>query len=79
MGDGSMSLCRILVFNECMGIKHIQEQRVHTQRAGPVYWRGPYLCPWRGGQGLWGKVYVAVYHWLGQGCWKRLHLHTQGL
>jgi hypothetical protein len=26
-----------------------------------------------------GKVCVSVHHWPGQGCWKMLHLHTQGL
>lgn len=25
------------------------------------------------------KVSVAMYHWPGQGCWKMLHLQTQGL
>ena len=24
-------------------------------------WKG-YLCPWGGGQGVWGKVRVALYH-----------------
>lgn len=26
-----------------------------------------------------GKVCVVVYNWQGQGCWKTLHLYTQGL
>lgn len=71
-----MLLCRVLALNECTGNKHTQEQ---LQRAGSVYWRGMYSCPWRGGQRLWGKVCVAVYHWPGQGCWKMLHLHTQAI
>lgn len=41
-----------------------------------VYWKRGYLCPWGSGQGVWGTVFVAMYNWPGQGCWKILHLNT---
>lgn len=46
---------------------------------GELVARKGYVSPWEGGQGLWGKVCVALCHWPWQGCWKMLHLHTQGL